>query len=70
MPSEPHAHKPDPDEPWRYACPDCGSVNVQHQHTVTCDERRFQCQECNWYGVEPQLVDKQTERGPPSWQDQ
>lgn len=26
---EPDQQKPDPDEPWRYACPDCESVSIQ-----------------------------------------
>jgi hypothetical protein len=23
-----HAERPDPDEPWRYACPDCGDYKI------------------------------------------
>lgn len=24
-----YAERPDPDEPWRYACPECGSVLIR-----------------------------------------
>lgn len=26
--SESHGRRPDPDEPWRYACPECESIRI------------------------------------------
>lgn len=54
---EPRARKPDPDEPWRYACPDCGSVDLAHVPT-SLPEARFRCGYCFWYGPESALVDR------------
>jgi predicted RNA-binding Zn-ribbon protein involved in translation (DUF1610 family) len=53
--------KPDPDEPWRFACPDCGSTDVSHRVTPTLDRRRFECGRCHWYGWESELVDRRRE---------
>lgn len=33
--------KPDPDEPWRYVCPDCGR-QVHRQPSTT----RYRCHHC------------------------
>lgn len=42
IPTEPaHARKPDPDEPWRYACPGCDN---QVQGTPS---GRYRCTHCN-----------------------
>lgn len=51
-----YADRPDPDEPWRYRCPECGSMAIQHHRTPTKDERRFKCG-CGWYGLESELAD-------------
>jgi hypothetical protein len=51
--------KPDPDEPWRYACPECGSVDLTQNITPNCDESRFSCGACFWYGRRSELVDRQ-----------
>lgn len=43
---QPSCHsKPDPDEPWRYACPECESVNVQKATRNT-----YRCYRCRWRG--------------------
>lgn len=54
----PHSRKPDPEEPWRYACPECGSVDVSHYATPTQNEPRFDCSRCYWCGRKSELEDK------------
>jgi predicted SprT family Zn-dependent metalloprotease len=31
-------------DPWRYACPECGSVSVRYRKTA---EKRYLCWECH-----------------------
>lgn len=41
-----HQRKPDPDEPWRYVCPNCGGqVYGRAKHT------KYECSSCavSWY---------------------
>lgn len=45
-----HFERPDPNEPWRYECPDCGSTTVDSLQKSTVkhghDEFSFYCQNC------------------------
>lgn len=47
-----HARKPDPDEPWRYVCPDCGGQPQRGRNADT-----FQCSTCNRAWDRDDLVD-------------
>jgi len=51
-------NKPAPDEPWRFACPDCGSVALVESLCSTLDEERYWCNRCSWYGLRSELHDK------------
>jgi transposase len=71
-PSEAYQLRPDPDEPWRYACPHCGSVNIEtnngngHQPSIrspvgtqlSTRAERYYCKTCNESVSEDDLVDK------------
>jgi len=46
----------DPDEPWRWACPECGSVSIALQETST--ECRVECDACHWCGAPTELLDR------------
>lgn len=50
--------RPDPDEPWRFRCPDCGSTAVNRRPTTQTEERRFLCGQCHEYWRESQLDDR------------
>jgi len=50
--------KPAPDEPWRFACPDCESVALVEELCSTLDEERYWCNRCYWYGPPAELRDK------------
>lgn len=54
--------RPDPDEPWRFRCPDCGSTDVNRKPTQTTEERRFECGVCAGYWPESELVDRAADR--------
>jgi rubredoxin len=55
-PKRPYAHRRDPDEPWRWRCPDCGSSNVDRELLHT-DTERYKCSRCDWYGPVDELED-------------
>lgn len=50
--------KPDPDEPWRYACPSCGSPAVFSQGRLNSGEERYECSQCFSWLSEDNLVDR------------
>jgi predicted RNA-binding Zn-ribbon protein involved in translation (DUF1610 family) len=45
----------DPDDPWRWACPECGSASIKHQEA---SEERLECNACHWCGVPSELLDR------------
>lgn len=52
-----YPNKPDAREPWRYACPECGSVSIQGIYSVD-GEPRYECQRCHAVTVAADLVDR------------
>jgi predicted RNA-binding Zn-ribbon protein involved in translation (DUF1610 family) len=47
--------RPDPDEPWRYRCPDCGSssvhANYTDDYTTRPGDAAYACKRpCGWRG--------------------
>lgn len=52
--------KPDPDQPWRYGCPDCGTTALQ-RYPVASKEDGVECNKCGWYGRLSELDDKKTD---------
>lgn len=54
--------KPFPAEPWRYACPDCGSVDLMTHVTPTVSHTSTSCQRCYWTGKRVELIDKREGR--------
>jgi len=48
-----HERKPDPSEPWRYVCPDCGGQVYSNDSRMT-----YQCSTCNGSYSEDELIDK------------
>lgn len=48
-----HSRKPDPAEPWRYVCPDCGR-HVQGAENT----RKFRCVHCGESFDKDELHDK------------
>jgi ribosomal protein S27AE len=50
--------KPDPEEPWRYACPECGSAAVFFKGHTNTGEERFECSKCFEWLSRDDLVDK------------
>lgn len=51
----PYSARPDPSAPWRHACPDCGSADVQEKPVGS---GRFECGRCGGYSSRTELVDK------------
>ena len=49
---ESHTKSPDPDEPWRYVCPECGGTVRKHRG------RLYRCDECNDGYKKRELFDK------------
>jgi hypothetical protein len=51
--------RPDPSEPWRYACPECGSVDIMTEYVIS-KENRVSCKHshCEWHGRVSDLVDR------------
>lgn len=47
--------KPDPSEPWRYVCPDCGGQVHGDHNAVT---RPYKCSRCGEYHAKDDLADK------------
>lgn len=61
---ESDSRKPDPVEPWRYVCPDCGGqVNRDDMH------RQYRCGSCDGYYTRDQLVDKASDDDRPQYND-
>lgn len=64
-----HHERPSPDEPWRFACPDCGSSAVDSLARSRIrgghDEFNFYCQNCHEKLVA--IIDKQTDSKIYSW---
>lgn len=54
QPREAHSARPDPNEPWRYLCPDCmtHSLRVREKHSV------FRCYQCEEDFEKFELYDK------------
>jgi len=52
-----YSRKPDPDEPWRYACPECGR---QAQGTAKRYYTPYHCPDHGTF-TKDELVDKKTE---------
>lgn len=47
--------KPDPDEPWRYVCPDCGG-QVHGDHNAV--SRPYRCTRCGSWFARDDLEDQ------------
>jgi DNA-directed RNA polymerase subunit RPC12/RpoP len=52
-----YSTRPDPDEPWRYGCPDCGNPQL-NEYAHAGDERHFLCADCGHRVREDELVDR------------
>jgi hypothetical protein len=51
------SRKPDPDEPWRYVCPDCGC-----QVSGQARAMNIRCRGCEWTGEAADTWDKKHDR--------
>jgi hypothetical protein len=49
--------KPDPDEPWRFTCPECDSQVYRHERKKT-----YNCQKCGGNWKKRDLNDKSVTR--------
>lgn len=54
---KPYASRPDPDEPWRYACPDCSSPSLIEYQTRSATDR-YACDDCGSCWDFEQLEDR------------
>lgn len=57
---ETHQRKPDPSEPWRYVCPDCGGQVNTTAH-MAGEVYRCATPECRGRFEESELIDKKGE---------
>jgi DNA-directed RNA polymerase subunit RPC12/RpoP len=49
-----HGRKPDPEEPYRYVCPDCAA----QVNSATNNSERYYCHECGRFFDFEELYDK------------
>lgn len=47
------SRKPDPSEPWRYVCPECGGYPNRE-----CSQTAYRCSRCKQFWQESELRDK------------